>query len=296
MKYNADDNAAQNIGFLAFKKNGQILDQSPFFMLIMDSMSMAARKNGYNLLYHYIDCRMPMEEQLENLRLMNLKGLIVFATEMQESDLDYFSERKVPCVMLANSFPKTNIDCISINNLLGAYQAVDYLVQMGHRDIGYLKCKTMENCFSERDTGYQEAIKKAGLEFRPENIYELSFSEEKSYFEFKEILTKKKSWPTAFVSDDDIIAAGVMKALKESPIAVPRDISVIGFGDRPLCRITEPPLTSIQIPRYSYGTLAIKLLMLRIQNQKTEQDLNHSIKLQLGTELVLRDSVRAIVQ
>lgn len=286
-----NDSSMQNIGFIVFKKNGQVLDQSPFFMLILDSMSMTARKNGYNLLYQYIDCRTPLEEQLNNLTQMNLCGLIIFATEMQLSDLHYFDKMQIPRVMLANSFPKANVDCVSINNLLGAYQAIEYLFKMGHRNIGYLKCKTDENCFSERDSGYKDAVKNLGLKLLPENIFELSFSEEKSYIEFREILSHNRKLPTAFVADDDIMAAGVMKALKEYNITVPEDVSIIGFCDRPLCRMVDPPLTTIQIPRYSYGSMAVELLLVRIRNKEMKEENNHSIKLQLGTELVERNSV-----
>lgn len=281
-----------NICFVVYKRHGDILDRSPFFLLIMESVENCARLHGYNILFIFIDRRNPMEEQMERLRTMDCKSAVIFATEMLDDDISLFHDLPFPYVILDNDFPWANIDSVAINNTLGTFQAVEHLVQAGHRKIGYLKSKVRIRSFDERTAGFTQALAHFGLTLPPHLQFELDYSEEGSYQDFKRYLADGAELPTAFVTDDDTIAAGVIKVLTEASISVPDDISVVGFNDRPLCEISSPPLTSIRVPKYAFGSMAIELLVKRLENTEIQRDAIRSFKYRIGTEVVRRQSVK----
>ncbi len=144
---------------------------------------------------------------------------------------------------------------------MGTYQAVEYLCQMGHSKIGYLQSSTTIQSFAERESGYRTALNLPGLELDPKYIYQLPYTEEGSYQEFRLLLGKKIELPTALVTDDDTIASGIMKALSDKGYKIPEDITIVGFNDRPSCEISTPKLTSIHFSRYSFGLESVDFLI-----------------------------------
>ncbi|MCH1948848.1 LacI family DNA-binding transcriptional regulator [Enterocloster sp. OA13] len=287
--------ASDNICFVVYKRHGGILDSSPFFLLIMESIESCAHKYGYNILFNSIDKRNPLKPQMRMLNSMDCRGAVIFATEMLEDDISVFSELNFPYVILDNDFPFKNLDSVAINNTLGTFQAVEHLVSMGHTKIGYLQSCIYINSFGERETGFSNALKQFGLKLNSDYIFRLDYSEEGSYRDFKHIISTGRELPTAFFTDDDTIAAGAMKAMFEAGISVPGDVSLIGYNDRPVCSVSSPPLSSIRVPRYSFSAMAIDLLVSRIEHDRGECDAIPSYKYRIGTELVTRASVRSLV-
>lgn len=282
--------SGNNICFVAYKRHGKILDFSPFFLLIMESVESCAHKNGYNLLFLTIDRRQPIPEQIRRLRDMNCAGAVIFATEMLSDDVTIFDQLPFPHVILDNDFPELNIDSVAINNLIGMYQAVEHLAQLGHKKIGYLKSSTFINSFGEREVGFRQAMSRLSLPLDERFVVELNYTEEGSYQEFRTFLTSSPELPSAFVADDDTIAAGAIKALAEAGYCIPEDISIVGFNDRPVCDLTNPPMTSIRVPKYAFGAMAIDLLVKRIHDANIRRDAIHSLKYRIGTELIVRSS------
>lgn len=292
----AADNASvqsgqDNICFIVYKRDGKILDSHSFFLLLIESIESYAQRCGYNTLFLSIDRRNPMEPQLQRLNGMDCKGAIIFATEMHDDDIAYFNTVNLPLVILDNDFPYMNVDSVSINNQLGTYQAVEYLVRMGHRKIGYLQSDNPINSFLERENGFRQALAKFALDLDPAFVFKINYTEEGSYQDFRKCLSQKPPLPTAFFSDDDTIVAGAVKALVEAGISVPHDISLIGFNDRPAYEKSSPPLTSIRVPKYAFGAMAVDLLVKRIEKSDLCKEGNHSYKYRIGTELIIRSSV-----
>ena len=98
--------------------------------------------------------------------------------------------------------------------------------------------------------------------------------------------------PEGFVCDDDTIAVGAMRALREAGYRVPEDVSVIGFNDRPACEITMPPLSSVNVSKRVFSAEAVDELIRLIENGKQDLPEIRSRKIRIGTRLVKRGSVR----
>jgi LacI family transcriptional regulator len=288
LKKNAQQST--NLCFVVYKKHGEILDQHPFFLLLMESIENRALKYGYSIFLMTIDNRKPLQPQIARLNKMDARGAVIFATEMSEEDTTLFSRLNMPCIALDNDFTYSDINTVAINNQMGTFQAVTHLVENGHSRIGYLRCITRISSFQEREKGFDDALAHFGLQM--DAVFNMRYTEEGSYQDFKKYLENGQKLPTAFVTDVDTIALGAMKAMHEHGILVPEDVSFVGFDDRPTCEISTPPLTSVNVPKNSFGIEAIEALMHLIDRQEEADPKNRSIKSRVGTQLIKRSSVR----
>lgn len=284
----AESIPSKNIAFIVFKRNGNILDQSPFFSLITENMCVYAQSLGYNMMLTFFDIREDVPHQTELLRSLSCIGAIVFATEMLNEDLSYFSQLPYPCIFMDNFFENCKADSVAVDNSMGTFQAIEYLAQLGHKKIGYLKSQDSISSFQERDYGYASACRKFNMELNCSWNFELPFFTEAAERQLYELLKSADSLPTAFVSDDDIIAAGAIHALEAAGFSVPEDISVIGFSNRPLGEHINPSLTTIDI-KAGFGIATIRQLISMIENLSFQEE-PITMKTRIGTTLVIRDS------
>lgn len=278
---------SKTLCFVVYKRHGKILNQSPFFMLLMEQIDEKARALGYNLLVRMLDASASVAAEIEAMNASDASGMIIFATEMLDEDMELFKRSSMPVVSLDNDFTHLDVDSVVINNRVGTLKAVSHLAELGHTDIGYLRCTTPVSSFRERETGYRAALRRFGLELPPARCFDVGFTEEESYQDFRRVLSEGADLPTAFVSDTDTLAAGVMRALSEHGVRVPEDVSVVGFDDRPLCEVILPGLTSVRVPRV-LGARAVELLEEKI-NSPAADAADHR-KLSEGVALVVRGS------
>jgi LacI family transcriptional regulator len=173
-----------------------------------------------------------------------------------------------------------------IDNVNGSYAGVTHLIENGHRKIGYLKSSITIQNFIERYEGYEKALAMQGIEKDGRHTVSLRPTLEDAYQDMLAYLSEKPSLPTAFFSDNDIIAFGAMKAIKEAGIQIPQDVSLVGFDDMPFCTITEPSLSTISVNKQVLGEFAVEGLISLIAGNRN----CHSKKM-LGVELIQRGSV-----
>lgn len=277
------------ICLLIYKRTGSILGQHPYFLLLLESITQRAELYGYQVALMTIDRKDGgSAEQIQRLNNSALRGILLFATEMEPEDMEPFSPLRIPCVAMDHYFSHQPVNTVAIDNDMGTYQAIRYLSSLGHRKIGYLKSSVEISSFRERTAGYQEAARECGMELNP--ILPIPYSEEESYQAFRKYLQKAPALPTAFVSDDDTIAVGVLRALLESGIRVPEEVSLVGFNDRPSCILTTPQLTTVQVPRTSFAFEAVDMLIKLVHQGETETAAS-TAKLRIGTQFIIRDSV-----
>jgi LacI family transcriptional regulator len=279
---------AKEIRFVLFKRHGFVVDDTPFFSQLISGIEAALRMNGYRMLITQLDLtENHMKETLESLLCDSCNGVLVLATEMIRDDLSLFSVLKKPVVFLDNCFRDDHADCVSIANEESAYAATCLIIHAGHTKIGLLSSSTHINNFYYRKRGYETALRDFGLE--PSPAFEISICPtlEGSYRDMKAILAAGISeFPTAFFAENDIIAQGAMRALKEFKIKVPEDVSIVGFDDMPFCELLTPRLTTVNVNKQNIGQEAVNLLIRRIKDDKVA-----AISTFVKTELIMRDSL-----
>ena len=278
-----------SIGFVVYKRRGNIVNESPFFTCILEGINYSVSKYGYHLNFIYLDKKMSLEEQECLLGNAHCKGLIIFAVEMQYEDLAVFKESGLPFVVLDNSFQENDIDAVAINNTQGTSKALLHLYEMGHRDIGYLRSKVRINSFDERYMVYKNQLKRLGLAFNREYEVDVGYSENEVKQGILNYLKSNSKHPTAFFAENDLIGCSAIHGIQEAGLSVPDDISVVGFDDRPISEVVKPGLTTINVPKNIFGPAAVDLLISKMEKAREQ-----SIKIEVGTNLIIRESVKKL--
>lgn len=275
----------KNIGFIIYRKGGQLLGFNSFFPLIIDSLQLRARKYGYNL--HYINVSHEnVKQEINSIKDADCVGYVIFATEMQSEDLIPFKKMGIPYVLLDNHFDDEEINVVKVNNQQGTFLSVKHLYERGHRKIGYLRSGLQIRSFTERYKSAMDAMKQFGINDAEKYVFEVGYPSENAVKNMKEIIESGVELPTAFLADNDLISVGAMKALNDAGIDVPGEISFIGFDDRPICTLINPQLTTIQLPREIFGSEAMELLHRILVGED-----NLLLKVEISGKLLIRDTV-----
>lgn len=210
-------------------------------------------------------------------------GLILLGND--GPTVDPFVKRcRVPVVSLIGG-GRNGIACAASDDVPGMQQAVNHLRQLGHTKIGYIACAGWSPMLSQRHAAFRLAMADAGLAINADWVFDGSIHVT-DIRTWAEKLLARASRPTAVIAAYDGAAFGVMLAARANKLSVPRDLSVIGFGNQDIADLTQPPLTSVHVPAYEIGRAAVKLLMLqRMQPEPTE-----GLVVRLPTYLVERAS------
>lgn len=204
-------------------------------------------------------------------RLLEQPGAVdgvILAGLHYENLVGALQHRKLPYVMLGNNYvgsPQAlKNDCVLYDDESGVYEATLYLLRLHHPRIAYVGNRGRP-WFSRRETGYRRAIAEAGLE--PLVINEEWNVSNLDYGQLAAAqLLREDRHPTAIFAANDEIAAGVWKELARRQISVPREISLIGFGDRAEFSILEPSLTSVSVFEEQLGERLAQLLLSRLKD------------------------------
>lgn len=272
--------------FVIYKKHGNVVADTPFFSKVTEGIDDMCRDNGYQLQISYFYESRNIYDQMKGIVESGCLGIILLGTEMTSKDFAPFSELSIPLVVLDSYFEELDCDSVLINNVQGAYIATKYLIEKGHRKIGYLRSKNVIGNFEERADGYYKALRNANIPTSHPYTFSLTPTMDGAYKDFKEFLVTNPELPTAFFADNDILAAASIRAIKEHGLKVPEDISIIGFDDIPVCEVLDPPLTTMNVPKQILGALAVERLINNINNPSGDR-----IKIELATKLIERSSV-----
>ena len=212
--------------------------------------------------------------------------MILLATEMTPADFKPFENAGVPLVVLDTWFGSLHFDCVLINNFQGAYQATDFIIRKTKQQPGYLRSSYAIGNFQERADGFYKAIRENGMSPSKSQVLSLTPSMEGAYQDMRELLNAGEELSRCYFADNDLIAAGAMKAMKEFGFEIPKDVSLIGFDNMPLCTYIEPALSTVHVPKQYMGQMAV----FRLIQLMTSPD-NSPVKIEIGTKVINRKSV-----
>lgn len=282
---------ARSLKINTTKSIGMIIttSEAPYFAEIVLAVEEHCYQQGYSLFL----CNTQNEpEKIQNHLDMLIKkrvdGILVMCSEYTRNSLELFNATNIPMVVMDWGKAHEKNDRIIDNNFNGAYLATRHLIDNGHKDIGVISGYLTKTICSERLEGFIKAMKEANLPIREEWILEGDFEPESGFEQMNNLLRLDKL-PTAIFCFSDTIALGVLSALSEKGIAVPQDISIIGYDNTHSSRFFSPPLTTIHQSKSRLGVKALNLLLERIKLGHKEYQ-PHTIE--FHPELVLRHSVR----
>lgn len=173
----------------------------------------------------------------------------------------YAKKRNRPVVMFGHTGLK-DVDCIDVDNIIGAEIAVENLIKNGHRDIAMINVDEDKDYPVDRKEGYRKALIKHGCTYDEQNIIYSSNHVEDSAKAVKELFARNSY--TAVFCATDTIAIGVEKAVAEIGLSVPEDISIVGFDGLGHERLAAPVITTVQQPVYEIGKMLAQVLIERL--------------------------------
>ncbi|MFQ9509805.1 MAG: LacI family DNA-binding transcriptional regulator [Lachnospiraceae bacterium] len=275
------------IQFVIYKKHGTIVADTPFFAQLTEGIDAGCKQHGYELQITYFYENQDIQSQIQSISEKNCQGILLLGTEMEVDFFQPFSDLKIPMVLLDTYFEELSCDSVLINNVQGAYLATNYLIGNGLSEVGYLQSSYTIANFAERADGYYKALRHHKLPTNHPYTHKLTPTMEGAYMDMLTILENNASVAKAYFADNDLIAAGAMRALKEYGYRIPEDISIIGFDDMPICDFLEPRLTTMEVPKQRLGVLAVERLVSKIS-----QETNTVIKIEVSAKLHERMSVK----
>ncbi len=274
-----------SIYFVIYRKHGAVVADTPFFSQLSEGIDAECKKCRYYLNVHYLYEEELTAGQPDDWQRAGAKGILLLGTEMSESDLAPFMDSRLPLVLLDNYFEELSVNCVLINNIKGAFTAACYLIRQYRCQPGYLHSSYPINNFEERADGFYKALRKNGMSTALSIVHRLPPSAEGSYTDMKELLAAKEPLARCYFADNDLIAAGAVRAFQEYGYRIPQDIAVVGFDNMPLCTYISPSLTTIHVPKQYMGQVAVR----RLHELITMQDAS-PLKIEVATSLVQRKS------
>ena len=225
----------------------------------------------------------PQYKILEQMAQANVDATIYLGM-FDPPSLRLMLEKGPTPVLVDYSMRGFQVDTIVLDNKGGAYQAMEHLISLGHRKIAVVLGQPNQVATKDRLDGVYEALDTAGIARDSVRIFQGDFQREGGYAAMAEII-KSGDMPTAIFCFNDEMAAGVMQALHAlSSIKVPQDMSIIGFDDTAWAMATQPPLTTVQVPKSMMGRLAVQRILARRESHEPPTTTV------LSTQLVLRGS------
>lgn len=255
--------------------------QGPYYGILTDSIYKQCEKYGYELnVFISKDSR----NILNNLLGNRVDGAIISNEWITEEHIPTLEKAKIPIVFLDREKVSKTISSVVFDSYKGGQAVAKYLINLGHRKIGYIQ--GYENVYDdmERFRGFKDMLQESGLEFSDDYKLAGYFEEAASYSAVKAFVRSGKELPDAFFAANDLSAIGCIKALKSEGIVVPDDVSVIGFDDIDISEVFIPAITTVNNPIIRQGILAVESVLSVIQ-QKGEGKLE-----KLDGSLVVRDS------
>ena len=289
MGYHMDDKL-RKIHFVIFRRNGLIIDDSPFHPAVIEGVERQAKAMGLETVFNHVDIHdTEYDAQIQGILSDTESAVVLLGTEMMEEDFDIFRQAQKKIVLLDGWSDTYFFDSVLISNTDSAAKAVEYLIQRGHSKIGYIQGDFRIQAFQYREIGYRRMMERYGLEIDERHIAKVGTKIESAYVGMKNYLVKAEDLPTAFFADNDTIAIGAMRAIKEQGYRIPEDISIIGFDNISYGAISEPPLTTINVHKHEMGEMAVRELV-----RVTESSGRIKMKVQVCTDFVERASVRTL--
>ncbi len=211
--------------------------------------------------------KLKQDDYLSIAKGENIDGIILMNTHDKDKGLIELVNNNFPVVVIG-SVSDDRVAQVDVDNREFAKKAVKYLIELGHRRIATIThASTIYYAARDRLNGYYEALREAQIDIDDELIKYGNFTEESGYEAANELLNLKRR-PTAIFAGNDVIAYGVIKALKDRNLSIPDDISIVGFDDDYLSRYLNPPLTTVSVPASGLGSEAALMLMKIISGGK----------------------------
>ncbi|QHA91349.1 LacI family DNA-binding transcriptional regulator [Bacillus sp. N1-1] len=261
------EGAKDNIVFEVLTGVNEYCGHVDYDIVLFNTSSSQQKQKTYTQL-----CR---ERRVDGVVIQGIKNDDPYLMEVVESD--------IPCVLVDIPIQGDTVGYVATDNVAGAKEAVQHLVDLGHRQIGMINGHDRAFVSQERIQGYQDGLESNHLPYKEELVYNGGFSEKQAEEAAVSLLNTLPETSAIFCASD-LMAFGVMRAAKRVGRKVPEELSIIGYDNIILSSYVTPSLTTISQDMFQIGYSAAELLidLLEGGNPPRSKIVSH--------ELVVRES------
>lgn len=258
-----------------------------FFSSVISGIEEIANEHGYSVMItQSLEDYQKEASTCETFLNGFIDGLLISVTKETTdfSHLKRLEEEGIPIVFFDRMVEEIISDRVVIDDFGGAYQAIEHLIMQGRRKIVHFEGPQNRLIGQNRLNGYLKAMSDNGVYIDKKLIIPCD-NFQSALIETQKLIDSNVKFDSIFTVND-FTAVGAIKVLHKNGLIVPKDVSVVGFGDEHIAEMIDPSLTTIKQPGYEMGKIAMKLLIKRINQAKPEPPITEVLK----TNLVIRDS------
>ena len=240
----------------------------PFYLEFLGAVGDTAMKYGYSLLLSTADSDGAggYRSHMELADSARIDGMILTEPKVADERVGMLKEMDLPFVFLGVA-QDPNVSWVSGDNRGGAAKAVTRLIELGHMRIACVTGPRDQTASGARFEGYCRALAEAGMSLYRNIVAAGDFTQAGGYIAMRSILEHEKDISAVFACND-VMAFGVMRALREAGLLIPNDVSVLGFDGIPLARYMDPPLATVRQPILELGTTVIEVLVEQMNGKR----------------------------
>ncbi|WP_027339852.1 LacI family DNA-binding transcriptional regulator [Halonatronum saccharophilum] len=273
---------------LALQKTGSIGVIVPcfthhFFVEVLKGVQEELQQIDLDLVLFNVENKEQKDKHIDRiLKERRVDGVLAITLSMTKKEVKRFKDLNLPLVLVNDL--QDEVSSIFVNDFSGAKEAIEYLIDLGHKKIAFLNGSLRSKQAKERLRGVKAGFKAKGLKL-DENLYkEGQFTEESGYKLMEQLLKETKDrWPSAVFAASDNQAIGALQAIEESGLKVPEDFALIGYDNIELARYLK--LTTVSQPMTKMGRLGVEILAKEINSKQLEV-----VQKELEPELIIRRS------
>lgn len=263
-----------------------------FFSQVINGIESVAHEKDYTVIITQSKESAATElKNIEHLSSRSIDGLIISisAETIDGSVFQAINKRGIPVVFVDRTLPDVAAHKVIANNIKGAYEATNYLLQQGFKNIAHITSSSHLSISLQRLEGYKKALKDSGY---PINEAYIKYCEhggmimeevESSINELFSLQTR----PDAILTASDRLSTNTMEILKRKGIRIPNDIGMIGFTNSLHAEIFNPSLSAVVQPAFEMGRKATELIIAQLESKRPVTQFE---ELMMDTQLIPRDS------
>lgn len=273
------------------KRGSQILGlviadiTNPYYSAVIQSIEDIAYANKYSMLL----CNSSEEPERERMHLdvlleEQVAGVIISPVDELCTSCKSFLNKGIPVVAIDRRLRDLELDTVLVDNVMGAFDATNHLIQMGHKRLGLIAGPLHLTTGRERREGYENAILENGLDLDLELIKTGDFKQHSGYSNAVELLSLEEP-PTAIFVSNNLMTLGALNAIHDMRLRIPQDVAIVAFDDLSWAPSLNPPLTAVAQPTYELGKWAVNLLLQSVSEKNRKP-----VEIILKPNLIVRES------
>lgn len=263
---------------------------NPFYPEVIHGVEDVALNHNYSMFL--CNTSYNLERGMSLIRSLadkQVDGVLVMSSAMSDEWVAELDRRKIPAVVLdwKINLPLSGpVGLIEVNFEPGIKAAVDHLVESGHRQFVHVSGPPAMHTARLRRDAFLRSVETHGIAPEHATVIESDFTINGGRAALHSLL-KLPQHPTAVLAANDLMAMGVVRAARSQGLHIPADLSVVGLDDIWLVADMEPPLTTVALPRYQIGRLAMQMLLDLLQDPQKAQPVYQQ---HVESHLIIRQS------